>query len=308
MRIGLALPLEAGWEWLSARARRAEGLGLSSVWLADGGEPLSRLDPLMALAGLSRATTTVELGATLDPLLRPPAVAAKALATSDLISAGRLQLAIDAGGHPAGGGADAAEQLAELVQVMRGAFGGGPFTFHGRHLSTHSLRCRPLPRQRPAPPLWIVGSERRVVEVAARHGDGWMPGGSSGTPEEYRSLRQALDQACAEAARDPAAVAGGVRRAVLVGDSEADVRRRWERAAAKAPPAGSPGGWPGPTTTLDGYRRGRLVGTVEQVSQQVAAWRAAGVATLVLDPGALAFPETTNDDVDLLSSAALSGR
>ena len=206
-------------------------------------------------------------------------------------------------GREAGGtdGTGAAEQLGEAVQITRGAFGGKPFTFHGRHLRVDALRCRPPPRQRPGPPVWVVGSERRIMAVAARHGDGWMPDGSSGTVEDYRAARAVLDQACVEAAREPAGVAGAVRRAVLVGRSEEDLRRRWRRTG---PALGSPGGPPG----LEEYRRGRLVGTVEQVAEQVTAWRESGVAMLILDLAALALTETTDDDVDLVVSAALSGR
>lgn len=304
MEIGLALPSQSGWEVAAALARRAEWLGLSPLWVFDHGEPLTGLDPLTTLAGLSRATAGVGLGVTLLAPLRPPAVVAKALATSDLLSGGRIRVAMSTGRQPSQAAAEAAaaELLGEAVQVMRGAFGGGPFTYHGHHLRVDALRCRPRPHQRPGPPIWIAGSEPRLMATAARHGDGWMPDGSSGTLEDYRSARAALDHACVEAARDPVSVPSCVRRAVLVGRSEDDLRRRWEGAGPTLSE------WSDGSPTLDDYRRGRLVGTVEQVGEQVAAWREAGVATLLLDLVTLAFTETTYDDVDLVASAVLSGR
>jgi alkanesulfonate monooxygenase SsuD/methylene tetrahydromethanopterin reductase-like flavin-dependent oxidoreductase (luciferase family) len=56
-------------------------------------------------------------------------------------------------------------------------------------------------------------------------------------------------------------------------------------------------------TTLDDWRVGRLVGTVEQVGEQVAGWQELGVDTLVLGVGAVPFSVSAPDDVELLAHA-----
>ena len=55
--------------------------------------------------------------------------------------------------------------------------------------------------------------------------------------------------------------------------------------------------------TLDEWREGRLVGTVEQVREQAAAWEDLGVETLIVGVGAVPFAVTTVDDVELLAEA-----
>ena len=327
MDVGLALPQYdhsvAGeaplrWESVVSWARRAEACGLSSVWLSDhlflsleryGGPRRESFgfEPLVALAGLARRTATVRLGTlVLCSPLRPPAVLAKALATLDVLSSGRLTVGLGAGwfepefrvaGVAFEGAGARLQQLAEAVTVLRGAFGGGPFSFEGRHHRTEGLRARPGPAQRPAPPIWVGGRGERLLAVAARHADGWNDGGWSGTIDEYRRRVAVLERACREAGRDPAGISRSVNRCVLVGEDEADLRRRWERLVATSPPGVLR------HATLEGYRAGRLVGTVEQVRAQVAQWEAEGVSTLVVNLGALPFTVTAADDLELLASA-----
>lgn len=282
------------WDVAVGWARRAEWLGLASVWLVDrnpseqaaGGE--AGLEPLTALAALARVTPRLRLGGLLGVSRRPPAVAAKALATTDLLSGGRLVVAMTKGSEEPASSSVGPEGLGEAVQILHGAFGGGPFTFEGRHYRVEALRCRPRPRQRPHPPVWVVGG-REVLDVAAGHGDGWAHDAWSGTVEAYRRLGAALDRACERLGRDPASLPRAVYRSALVGESEADLRRRWEQSR------GSP--------SLDEQRQTSLVGTPDEVRGQVAAWETAGVAALIVDPGALAWSGTSVDELDLLASA-----
>jgi alkanesulfonate monooxygenase SsuD/methylene tetrahydromethanopterin reductase-like flavin-dependent oxidoreductase (luciferase family) len=197
----------------------------------------------MALAGLARVTTIARLGVLLRAGARAPSVAAKALSTTDVLSGGRVIVGLD---EPPVAGAAVLDALDEAVQVMRGAFGGGPFTFQGRYHRCEGLQSRPLPLQRPAPPIWVSGSDGDLLTVAARHADAWGPSGSACTREEYRSLVETLAQACEEIGRDPAAIHRFARREVPV-DGAGDL------------------------------------------GEDVAAWRELGVATLMLDRGAVAL-------------------
>jgi alkanesulfonate monooxygenase SsuD/methylene tetrahydromethanopterin reductase-like flavin-dependent oxidoreductase (luciferase family) len=55
--------------------------------------------------------------------------------------------------------------------------------------------------------------------------------------------------------------------------------------------------------SLDDWRAGRLVGTVEQVREQAARWADLGVETLIVGPGAVPFQVASLDDVDALAEA-----
>ncbi|MEO7836290.1 MAG: LLM class flavin-dependent oxidoreductase [Acidimicrobiales bacterium] len=317
MDVGLALPQYdysvAGenplrWETVVAWARAAEKVGLASVWLSDhlflsiekyGAPPGDHggFEPLATLAALARSTSTVRLGTlVLCAQLRPPAVLAKALATLDVVSAGRLTVGIGAGWfRPEYEAADIAferpgvrvEQLAQAIQIIQGAFGAGGFL--------------PRPAQRPRPPIWVGGQGDRVLGVTVAHADGWNAGGWRGTVDAYRERLQALERHCEKLGRDPATITRSVNRYALVGEDESDLQRRWDR-LRECTPSGVLD-----ASTLAEYRQGRLVGTVEQVREQLAMWEAVGVATVIVNLGALPFSVTTTDDLALVASATKYG-
>ncbi|HUP69811.1 MAG TPA: LLM class flavin-dependent oxidoreductase [Acidimicrobiales bacterium] len=313
MEVGLALPQYdysvAGespltWETLAEWACTAESVGLDSVWLSDHlflsiekyGAPAGDhggFEPLATLAALARSTSTVRLGTlVLCAQLRPPAVLAKALATLDVLSGGRLIAGIGAGWfRPEYETAGIAferpgvrvDQLAETVRVVRDVLSGHAFL--------------PRPVQQPRPPIWVGGQGDRVLGVTAEYADGWNAGGWVGTPEAYSERVQVLERHCERIGRDPAAISRSINRYALVGEDEADLDRRWERLRNLTPPGVLD------ATSLEEYRQGRLVGTVDQVREQVAGWEALGVATLIVNLGAVPFSVTTTDDVEVVASA-----
>ena len=331
MRIGLALPQfdfsvpgerPLRWATVVDLARRAEDLGFESLWLADhlfldispwGGPPgrHGAYDPVVALSALARATFRARLGTlVLCVPLRPVTVLAKALATLDVLAGGRLVVGLGAGwyedehvaaGVPFESAGDRLAHLAEACQALRGMFGGGPFSFAGQHVRAVEARCLPRPRQRPAPPLWIGGRGDRLLDVVARHADGWNTVWAW-TPAAYRERLAALDAACERVDRDPATVTRSLGLYALVGEDEADLARRYRRLVELAPRGVMSG------RSLAQWRQGRLVGTVEEVGEQLAGWAALGVDTLVLGPGPLPFAVTSADDVAMLAAACSLGR
>jgi len=293
MHVGLALPqyelTGAGvgpvrWQEVQECALLAEGLGFESLWLAERG-----CDPLVALGSLARTTHRVRLGTlVLDAALRPPAVVAKALATIDVVSGGRLVVGLGVGRD------DGAAQLAEACQVVVGMFGGGPFSFAGTHVQVTGARCLPLPVQRPHPAIWVSGSSDELLDVVARHGAGWNAAWAC-TPGYYRERLVALEAACHRVGRDPTTVTRSLGLSALVGDDPADLERRFLKLCDVDPTVAA--------TTLDAWRRGRLVGTAEEVGAQLDEWEGLGVDTLVLGAGAVPFALTGPDDVAMLASA-----
>ncbi len=326
MEIGLALPQydfsvpgesPLRWATLAYAAVRAEELGFDAVWLSDhlfldvsryGGSAGAQgcFEPLAALGALARLTKSVRLGTlTMCTPLRPATVLAKALATVDVLSGGRLTVGLGAGWYEAE--LDAAglaldrpasrlARLAEALQVMKGMFGGGPFSFDGRYERAAAARCQPLPVQRPHPPLWVGGKGDRLLRVVAGHADGWNAAWIW-TPEAWQERNAVLAEECDRAGRDPASVTRSVGLYALVGEDEADLARRFERLRRMSPPGVLDG------ADLASWRTGRLVGTVEQVGAQVAAWRGRGVSSLILCTGAVPFSAGADEDVDLLATA-----
>ncbi|MGI9023893.1 MAG: TIGR03619 family F420-dependent LLM class oxidoreductase [Acidimicrobiales bacterium] len=326
MRIGLALPQfdfsvpgesPLRWPTVVDWAVRAEGLGFESLWVADhlfleitryGGRPgvHGAFDALVTLGALARVTRRARLGTlVLCAPLRPPAVLAKALATADVVSRGRLVVGIGAGWYEpeftAAGlvmerPAARLEHLAESCQVLAGMFGGGPFSFSGGHVRVTEARCLPVPVQQPRPPIWVGGKGDRLLDVVARHADGWNTVWTW-TPDAYRERLGVLEAACERVGRDPASVTRSLGLYALVGEDRADLERRFRRLCELAP-AGTMAG-----AELDEWRQGRMVGTVEEVREQLGEWGELGIDTLVLGAGALPFSVTDPEDVAMLAEA-----
>lgn len=326
MDVGLALPQydyavpegeKLPWSGVVSWAERAEARGFASLWLADhlflgiekyGGPPGRHFgfDPLVGLAALARRTTRCRLGTlVVCAQLRPPTVLAKALATLDVVSGGRLTVGLGAGWYePEYEAAGLAferpgvrlSQLAEAVDIVKEMLGGAPVTHEGRHYRAVAARCLPPPLQRPRPPVWVGGKGDRLLEICARHADGWNTVWSW-TREAYAERVYRLHAACDRAGRDPATVQLSLGLTALVGESPSDLARRYEDLKVRTPRGVLDG------VTLDQWRRGRLVGTVDEVREQLEGWAASGVATLIVGAGALPFAGASIEEVDLLASA-----
>jgi probable F420-dependent oxidoreductase len=160
-------------------ARRAEDLGYATLTVPDHlGDQWSPGPMLVAAAAVTR---DLRLGALVycnD--YRHPAVLAKEAATIDLLSDGRLELGLGAGWMAsdydrAGLGLDPPgtriDRLAETLELLPELFSGQPVDHAGPHFRIAGLTGRPLPAQRPGPPLLVGGGGRRVLTLAARRAD-----------------------------------------------------------------------------------------------------------------------------------------
>jgi alkanesulfonate monooxygenase SsuD/methylene tetrahydromethanopterin reductase-like flavin-dependent oxidoreductase (luciferase family) len=326
VQIGLALPQydysvpgesPLRWETVLDHAQRAEALGFDSLWLSDhlfldiakyGGsaEPQGAFEPLVTLAALSRTVTRPRLGTlVMCEALRPAAVLAKALATLDRICGGRLDVGLGAGwyepeyeaiGMKMPSPRERVERLEEAVTVVKGLLGGGPLTFDGRHHQAVDARNLPPAVQEPRPRVFVGGKGDRLLGLAAAHADGWNTCWVW-TPDAYRARLGVLARACERVHRDPDTVWRTVGLYALCGEHQADLERRFERMRS-AMPAGVI------TESLEEWRVGRLVGTVEEVRAQARVWADdLGVETLILGVGPLPFSVGAPDDVELLANA-----
>jgi alkanesulfonate monooxygenase SsuD/methylene tetrahydromethanopterin reductase-like flavin-dependent oxidoreductase (luciferase family) len=133
--------------------------------------------------------------------------------TVDHASHGRLELALGAAwfepehralGIPFPSTGERFDVLEEALHVLTGLFSGEPFSFAGDHLQLRDAQVRPVPVQRPHPPIWIGGSgQRRTLPIAARWADVWH---TYGAPEQLAQLSARLDQLAEASGRDPAAI------------------------------------------------------------------------------------------------------
>jgi alkanesulfonate monooxygenase SsuD/methylene tetrahydromethanopterin reductase-like flavin-dependent oxidoreductase (luciferase family) len=109
-----------------------------------------------------------------------------------------------------------------------------------------------------------------------------------------------MDDACAAVGRDPATVWRTVGLYALCGEDERDLARRFDRLRELSPKGVLDG------VELDDFRKGRLVGTLDEVRAQVSAWEELGVETLIVGVGAVPFQVSTPDDVELLVEVCAS--
>lgn len=166
----------AGW---AALARRTEELGFSSLFLPDHFD--DQLAPLPALVAAADTTTALRVGVlVLDNDYRHPVVLAKEAATVDILSGGRLELGVGAGwqntdyersGIPKERDGIRIAKLAEAVQILKGLWAEGTYSFRGDHYVITELDGLPKPAQRPHPPVLIGGGGPKVLGLAAREAD-----------------------------------------------------------------------------------------------------------------------------------------
>lgn len=164
--------------WLTT-LRRVEDAGYSTFLVLD--HFVRGLDPIAALGAAATATETLRLGSmVMDNDFRHPVVLAKAMATIDVLSEGRLEIGIGAGwlreeyeqtGIPFDPPGVRIDRMVEAVHLMKRAFVEDSVTFAGEHYTTTNLVMPPKPVQQPWPPIVIGGGSKRILTVAGQEAD-----------------------------------------------------------------------------------------------------------------------------------------
>jgi probable F420-dependent oxidoreductase len=150
----------------------------TAKWLRTGGH--DALDPFVALSFCAAVTERIRLIPNIVVLpYRHPLIVAKMVATLDALSEGRFTLAVATGylrGEYKALGVDFEQRNAlfdQAVEVIRGVWSEGDFTYEGPGIAADNLAANPKPH--PLPPLWIGGNSRQSRRRVARYGDGWTP-------------------------------------------------------------------------------------------------------------------------------------
>ncbi len=149
-------------------------------WLRAGGH--HALDPFVALAVAAAATQRLRLHTNVLVLpYRNPFLTAKAVATLDVVSGGRLILGVAAGYlegefHALGADFERRNPVSDdALLAMKRAWAGEGVERDGPGYRATGNRMLPAPLQQPHPPIWIGGNSRAAIRRAAEHGQGWSP-------------------------------------------------------------------------------------------------------------------------------------
>ncbi|MBR28132.1 MAG: LLM class flavin-dependent oxidoreductase [Rhodobacteraceae bacterium] len=186
------------------RAQLADRLGFSALWLRDVpfnvpsfGDAGQVFDPFVYLGALAMATQDIALGVASVVLpLRHPAHVAKAAASADALSGGRLLLGIASGDRPEEYPAlnmsfpDRGARFRDSVDYIRAMGADHPRIETAQGVLTGGIDMLPKPVAGRLP-LLITGGSRQSPEWAARNGDGWMtyprdPAAQGRAVAEYR--------------------------------------------------------------------------------------------------------------------------
>jgi probable F420-dependent oxidoreductase len=327
MRFGLSLPHygfslpsgETSFAAVAGWAKRAEELGFDSVWVSDhffysfaryGADPtpIPSLEPLTTLAGLATVTHQVRIGTlVLCAPFRHPALLARAAASIDLISGGRLDLGLGAGwmreefdafGYRFGEIGERFDALEESLEVMSRLFGGEPVTYDGPTVTLRDAVLAPAPERPPA--VWVGGKGGpRLLRLAARFAEGWNTVWRL-SPEGYAGHVADVRAACDAAGRDPATFGLSVGLYSLIGRDEAAAEAAFARGRAAAP---------GDAMAGDDYaswRADTLSGTPEQILERVAAFESLGVRELIVSPWVLPFAIHEPEQVELFAERVIA--
>jgi alkanesulfonate monooxygenase SsuD/methylene tetrahydromethanopterin reductase-like flavin-dependent oxidoreductase (luciferase family) len=146
--------------------------------------------------------------------LRPPAMLAKAAATLDVLSGGRVELGLGAGafwdpiyaiGGPRRSPGEAVAALEEAIRVVRMIWSGDRnLRFAGEHYHLAGAQSGPVP----AHPIgiWLGALGPKMLALTGRTADGVVWSSSYVTPDRLASLHALIDAAAHEAGRDPASI------------------------------------------------------------------------------------------------------
>ena len=262
MKFGVILPnYGAGMSRLAVvdTAIAAETFAYDSVWTTDhmalpqaeSGPYTPIFEALTTLAYLAASTAKVRLGVSALVLpQRSPLEVAKEMATIDVLSGGRAMLAVGIGwssGEYANLGhefANRGARMDEAVQVLRTAWRGrSVITYQGKYYQFEKASFAPTPLQAGGPPLWVAGSSDKALRRAVLLADGWHP--TSLPPAEYARMLAVVRP--------------------LLGGRPFTVAPRLSLSFEPVE---------GKDTSLSG--------SPDQITEQITAYRAAGVTSIVL--------------------------
>ena len=264
-RFGLN-PRGLSYERTIAVARAAEAAGFDNIAFSDR-PPEHNIEAWTLATAVGAQTSRIRLThSTLNVPFRNAGMLAKMAASLDVITGGgRVLLTLGAGGqerHYAGYGitlgtpAERFDRLEDAVTILRGLWANPSFTYEGKQLSVAEGVVDPKPVDGTIP-IFLGAGKPRMLRLTGHVADGWLKnGGWPESVEAYREQVALLEAGAEEAGRDPATLHRVLNCTAYVGSADP---------ASVMPPI--PGG------------RGGIMGTADQVLEQIETWREAGADT-----------------------------
>lgn len=304
MRFALMIEAQMGlsYEDQLAIVQRAEAAGFEAFFRSDhyasfpGGSDQDTTDAWAVIAGLSRETKRIRLGALVSPVtFRHPGNFVKLVTTVDQMSGGRLEVGVGAGwnddDHEQLGlafppMAERADLLEDQLELLHGLWTQDPgWTYDGKQVTVRNGQLRPGPVEvdgRPREngrvrPRIITGSggSPRGYRIAAKYSDEFNL--SSATPGDVPAKQREIDEACRAIGRDPKTLTRSAMIGVLMGRDDAEVERRAETLMGAFGDRSAGGrAW------LEQRRNRWILGTPEQARAQVARFEEAGIERVML--------------------------
>ncbi|HEY8482770.1 MAG TPA: LLM class flavin-dependent oxidoreductase [Spirillospora sp.] len=214
LRFGVSLAPDVSAP-LIRTAQDADRFGLDLLGVPDQPYRRDTADAPVLMASMLAVTSRIRVLPAVACLpLRPPAMLAKAVATMDRMSGGRVELGLGAGasweGIEAYGGGRldgpaARRALEEAVQVIKLHWSDqNGLRFHGEHYRFTAVQGGPAPVHPIG--VWLGVTGPLGIDVAGRVGDGWIAPSSLVPPKRLAEGQRRLDDAAARAGRDPAQI------------------------------------------------------------------------------------------------------
>jgi alkanesulfonate monooxygenase SsuD/methylene tetrahydromethanopterin reductase-like flavin-dependent oxidoreductase (luciferase family) len=232
--------------------RVADEGGLAFVGIQDHPYQRHFFDTWSLIGTLLSATKRISFFTDVANLpLRPPAVMAKAAASLDVLSGGRFELGLGAGGIPDvianfGGPrrtpGQAVEALDEAIDVIRLLWSEErSVSFEGKYYRLHDAR----PGPRPAHPIsiWVGAFKPRMLRLVGRKADGWLPSLGVLTREELRAGNEQIDAAAEKAGRRPASIRRIINLQGMIGERPGPRRSELRVGYLAGEPLAGPADW-----------------------------------------------------------------
>jgi hypothetical protein len=196
-------------------ARRADAAGLDWVSVQDHPYQPAFLDAWTLLTAIASATSRIGVFPNVVNLpLRPPAVLARAAASLDILSGGRVELGIGAGAFwdaieamdgPRRTAGESVDALREGIAVIRALWTPGRGArVAGKYYSLAGAKPGPFPAHDLG--IWVGAYKERMLRLTGEAGDGWLPSSPYAPPEQLAAMNAVIDSAAEAAGRIPAAV------------------------------------------------------------------------------------------------------
>ena len=288
---------------LKEMALDAERLGYDSFWLFDHlhSFPTPDRQPILeswtTLSALTMVTKRIRIGILVTNIQnRLPSLVAKMAATVDVISNGRLEMGLGAGGtgrssvHQNSGylpeyqayGTPFSEKasirirrLDEAIQIMRLMWTKERATFNGKYYHVKDAICNPHPIQKPHPPIWIAGQgEKYLLSVAAKYADAvnlhWNL-----TPDGFERKLRVLKEHCKHYGTDYSRITKSLAAGVLLAEGQREFSDLKENLVKRY-------------RGLEGFtpyalQESGITGTLEQCESKIASFIQSGVQYFILN-------------------------